>query len=776
MRFDEINIIGEFKINGLTGSPGQALGLSGSEFTWITVSASSVIDAVLLTGTDYVICQSVNTGNPGTDAIENGNRLKSAYATASALYMTNRVSVLITPGDYDFGATPLQLTTTKVDLIGMSSDASDVILRGSGDYVLQIINSNTDTALCNVTLDGTSTTLHSFDNSGTNSCYLRWDNVIATGNIFTDDDVSSYTDLNGDFKNIKVYSSPYAFYTLNGNIDGVYDNIELTDITYGFYSNGGFLLGTYSNITLSGTLDSIFNTGGFEMIATFENIKCGNVNGNIFTSYGLNGKFRNIEIGDVGSSILYSALGDLDGTFENIKMGNVSQNALSTNTGNLTGTFSNIEIGDCTNAFYCQTSGTVSGTYQNIEIGIVSGNLFYTDDGSFQGTYNNIKILDISNAFTTFVGDINGVFENIEIGNITGDLFYTDNGSIQGTYKNIKTGDINGNALRARIIGNIDGIFTDIEVGNVGGLFIEGSILRGNFSNIKVGDGGVGSRRFEAGQIDVVLDLLEVGNCTSVFSSSGTVSGTYSNIQIGNVTDVFESNFNLTGTYENIKIGTCSNAFVSTTSDINGYFDTIEIGDASNSVFYSNSYLYGTYKNIKMGDVTNYVFYASVTIDGIFDNIKFSNCSFFLKVDAGFIYGTYSNITGLNVATNLISTGSDFIGSMKNCTFEDVGNFGGSIYDSTFENLNFKGSLYMSSSRIFNSTIDARGLSQPALGLNGGGVVERCKFLSDTDIPSINSTGPINAQISFTITNYGITSSITNDISTPLNINNSNIT
>ena len=141
MRFDEINIIGEFKINGLTGSPGQALGLSGSEFTWITVSASSVIDAVLLTGTDYVICQSVNTGNPGTDAIENGNRLKSAYATASALYMTNRVSVLITPGDYDFGATPLQLTTTKVDLIGMSSDASDVILRGSGDYVLQIINS-----------------------------------------------------------------------------------------------------------------------------------------------------------------------------------------------------------------------------------------------------------------------------------------------------------------------------------------------------------------------------------------------------------------------------------------------------------------------------------------------------------------------------------------------------------------------------------------------------------------------------------------------------------
>jgi hypothetical protein len=151
MRFDEINIIGEFKINGLTGSPGQALGLSGSDFTWITVSASSAIDAVGLTGTDYVICQSVNTGNPGADAIENGNRLKSAYATASALYVSNRVSVLITPGDYDFDATPLQLTTTKVDLIGISSDASDVILRANGDYVLQIINSNTDTALFNFT-------------------------------------------------------------------------------------------------------------------------------------------------------------------------------------------------------------------------------------------------------------------------------------------------------------------------------------------------------------------------------------------------------------------------------------------------------------------------------------------------------------------------------------------------------------------------------------------------------------------------------------------------
>jgi hypothetical protein len=223
MRFDEINIIGEFKINGLTGSPGQALGLSGSEFTWITVSASSVIDAVGLTGTDYVICQSVNTGNPGADAIENGNRLKSAYATASALYTSNRVSVLITPGDYDFDTTPLQLTTTKVDLIGISSDASDVILRGRGDYVL-LLDDNINTALYNVTL-GTAS-LHSVYNSGSLSDYLIWKNVILNGNVFTDGN-SSYGNLNGHFEDIKVIDGGYNFYTLLGDIDGIFNNIEI---------------------------------------------------------------------------------------------------------------------------------------------------------------------------------------------------------------------------------------------------------------------------------------------------------------------------------------------------------------------------------------------------------------------------------------------------------------------------------------------------------------------------------------------------------------------
>jgi hypothetical protein len=782
MRFDEINIIGEFKINGLTGSPGQALGLSGSDFTWITVSASSVIDAVGLTGTDYVICQSVNTGNPGPDAIENGNRLKSAYATASALYVSNRVSVLITPGDYDLGAQQLYLTTNNVDLIGLSSDASDVILRGSGDYVLQINAAGVDTALCNVTLDANSN-LYAFDNGGQSDSYLRWDNVIVTGNMFSDDS-DSYTDLNGEFKNIKVYNSTYAFYTLYGNIDGEYDNIELTDVTFGFYPQDGYILGTYSNIKLSGTNLSLFRVA-VGINATFENIKTGNIDYIFYTSDSLNGTFKNIEIGDVANGV-FSSTSTFSGTFENIKIGNVSQNAFSPYGANITGTFSDIQIGDCTNAFYCETSGTVSGTYQNIEIGNVSGNLFYTEVGNIEGTYKNIKTGDISQmVYINSVGNINGVFENIEIGNVSGTLFFTEDGNIQGTYKNIKIRDVDDTVFRARNTGNIDGIFIDIEVGNVG-LFIEaGNILRGNFSNIKVGDGGLGSRRFRAdSEIDVVLDLLEVGNCVSVFSSSGTVSGTYSNIQMGNVTDVFESNFNLTGTYENIKIGTCSNAFVSNTSDINGYFDTIEIGGVGNNNKFrgSNGNLYGTYKNMKFANTYN--LFSVSNINATFENIEFNgNGNKVFHSTGGDISGTFSNITSSSVNSELF-VANNIYGYYKDITLGTASSFmSGTINSSTvLDNLKVNGYIQSAfTGRIINSFVDARSFANSAITLDTGAIVERCKFLSDSGLNTVESSefspGPVpatTAKVSFTIANYGI--NIINEIGTPLNIDNPNIT
>ena len=95
---------------------------------------------------------------------------------------------------------------------------------------------------------------------------------------------------------------------------------------------------------------------------------------------------------------------------------------------------------------------------------------------------------------------------------------------------------------------------------------------------------------------------------------------------------------------------------------------------------------------------------------------------------------------------------------------------------------NLKANSYLSNfaGKITNSTIDARGFNSSAISIVSTvsltPTTERCKFLSDSGYITIDATLNPNAQISFTITNYGITSSITNDISTPLNIDNSNIT
>ena len=781
MRFDEINIIGEFKINGLTGSPGQALGLSGSEFTWITVSASSIIDAVGLTGTDYVICQSVNTGNPGTDAIENGNRLRSAYATASGLYVSNRVSVLITPGDYDLGGEQLYLTTNNVDLIGLSSDASDVILRGSGDYVLQIMNPNTDTALCNITIDGTSTAYYSIDNAENNGCYLRWDNVIARGYMFSDDNFS-YSELTGEFKNIKVYDSSYAFYTLSERINGIFENIELTNAPYSFYADGGDLLGTYSNISIQGSVTSAFYTNISSGInATFENIKIGNLN-LAFSGNPILGNFRDIEIGDSNATFYVNSSGDISGTFENIKIGNVASYTFYTNSGYLTGTFSNIEVGDCTSIFSTETSGSISGSFKDITTG-TSSNIFSVYD-NISGTFENIKTGSISQYIFNSLssGNVLGTFNNIEIGDVAANAFV--GGYISGTFSNIKTKDISSDFFISG--SNLEGSFENIKTDNLSGSFqsSSGDIL-GTFKNIEFGNVD-GSIFYAGGTISTIFDTITIGDITNdVVFSSGNITGTYSNIQIGNSTNAFQSNLNLTGTYENIKIGTCSSAFISTTSDINGYFDTIEIGDLSiGGSFVAGNDLLGIYKNINIGDATGQILFDSTSYtDGVFENIEIRDCASFFNVGNVNLSGTFSNIKGGNISSSAFTPGTlNLTGYYKDITLGTVGFImgAGTILSNIIID-NLKVNSYIPAifpGKIINSFIDARGLANSAIIITDDTIVERSKFLSDSGYYSISSPGEISALISFTITNYGITSSITNNIlpADPLNIDNSNIT
>ena len=171
MRIDEIDLIGNFTINGLSPQTDQFLGLSGSELTWLDPAPSQ--SGVSIYGNRYVYCNSVE-GNQ----VSSGTNLKNAYASASTFIVsaTARGVVLVSPGVYDFNNSPLNLTASYIDIIGISSDANSVLLKATNaDYVIQLINSNVDTALCNVTL-GTAS-LYAVDNDSNTGCYLRWDNV-----------------------------------------------------------------------------------------------------------------------------------------------------------------------------------------------------------------------------------------------------------------------------------------------------------------------------------------------------------------------------------------------------------------------------------------------------------------------------------------------------------------------------------------------------------------------------------------------------------------------
>ena len=769
MRFDEIDIIGEFKINGLTGSPGQALGLSGSDFTWITVSASSVIDAVGLTGTDYVICQSVNTGNPGPDAIENGNRLKSAYATASALYVSNRVSVLITPGDYNFDATPLQLTTTKVDLIGISSDASDVILRASDVNSVLGYESGVDSALYNLTL-GTSLDIGV---SGSGTSYLRWKNVIVSQNSFYNS-VYGFENLNGEFEDIKCNNNS-NFAKVNGDLNGTFNNIKIGNNTENvFSSNFGGIFGTFSNIEI-GDVGNAFSSNSY-ITGYFKNITTGNVGSIIYSSGQITGEFENITIGNVSNAIYGSTI---SGTFNNITIGDASYTFYSEN--NITGTFSNIEVGNVGYLFFSITSD-VDGSFKNITSGNVSNYAFSTaGTGNLTGTFENIKTGDNYFIFSIVgSGYINGIFKNIEIGNTTADVLSAES-NIIGTFSNIKIGTIQNTAFNS-LNGSIYGYFDNIEILEIiGSSFICLTNIDSTIKNLTIGSIG-GNFLSPEDTLSGTFSNIKIGYCNSFMSNAASINVNIKDLTVNAVGgDLFQSFNSITGTYENIKIGTCSNAFVTDISDINGYFDTIEIGDVSDSIFSSSGNLHGIYKNIKTGNVTNYAFNGNIT-DGTFENIESKDISSLFSFNS--ISGTFSNINGGSIVNAFSIGGGTLYGYYKDITLGTVSNFMAcSILDSSvvIDNLKVKSFIGNDNFRgkIINSFVDARGFNAYPIQLSSSvaPTIERCKFLSDISIFSIKSDGfTPNAKISFTITNNEIDGDITNIISDPKNINNPNIT
>jgi len=797
MRIDEIDLYGTLLISGSTGSEGQILtyGNDGG-FAWGTASGGSsgpTSSYFKTSGYNYVICETVNNGiDPSADAIINGTNLANAYDLAKTLDVgtksaTNRVVVLLMPGDYDI--TTFLLDTSFIDLVGVSTNPYDTILRSTTQYATLEYSLPVDSALKNLYLKpGTLLSVDNYEGAGEGS-YLRWENLILSGNAFWTGSAYGFTNIYGEFKNIKVLDNCYSFVS-SGIIDGIFDNIEVGDGVYSFFTGGGGsnITGTYSNIEIGDNSFGFQSGGGIS--GRYENIKSG-LNTQIFTTNGgaggnISGYFENIK--SSSDSFAQGSSGDITGTFKNIKIdgGNLNFMAYS----NIDGIFDNIEIGDTDYVFSIAGPGYITGTFSNIKIGNLTNYVFKYGD-PISGSFKNITIGNTGDAFFSNATSLIGEFENITIGNVTNDVFKATD-MISGSFKNITIGDITNNSAFHTDggSGQILGTFDEIKIGNIasttGYFFSSGSTMSGTFSNIEIGDASQylsNVRTFTTFINGVILgsyENLKIGSTSYLFYCNGDLmSGIFNNIQFKEVALQSFSGYFISGTYSNIKTSSIQASFFDAAAfnpicSLSGTFENIEIPGSTNLLFSSGN-LSGTFRNIKLGDlsgITGDVFYSSSSTDltGTFENIEVGNGNSsydVFKSYGGSIIGTFSNIKigeGWNYSFNASSGAGGFSGYFKDIYISaldsDYAFYGASVSSTTIiDNLWCDNRFFAGlGGKLLNSTIYGHNNGDGwALDIQSDGtIIENCKIMGRINGPPdytiYSSTGAkSNVQILYTI-------------------------
>jgi hypothetical protein len=684
MLIESIDLYGEFILNGSTGSDGQVLTFDNNGgFTWGTASTGEggggpTSSYAKTDGYNYVICETVNTNDPAADALTNGTNLLNAYTQAKNLNVgglssTNRVSVLLMPGDYDLGDTgQFQLDTSYVDIVGVSTNPYHAILRSSSQYATLQYTNPIDSALRNICLKQGLTLAVDDDGGNGDGSYLRWDNVFIDGYAFIDisGTISGFTNIYGEFKNIKILDNSFALCTLNGSIDAIFENIIVKSGGLGLSiiptpeNQSLTLSGTFSYIVVESSATALNSYGNIQ--GTFKNIRGEQGSSMLNANFNYDGTFENIE--SFGSSIFGAGnnigVGHIAGVFRNIKAGS----------GFLTydyidGIFENLEMsGGGSDVF--SANGTISGTFSNITIGDVE--FVYRDADTICGTFENIKIGNVSSsAFRTSVdvvgvnpGKLYGTFRNIEIGNVDDHAFSSQN-LITGVFENIKIGDMTDTTSNSSFytewgFGYIDGYFKNIEIGDSYGsidgyFFTSGATLSGTFSDIRIGS----ATSWGSGGI-------------RTFVSSKDSSSTASTI----------------GTYENIEVGDTSYLFYGTYGDLDCEIDNLK---SKNSTFLlcARQNVYGTYSNIKCYDIQSSVFQSeygrtNINLDNFYSDYIFSSfVETSVSASPGTIEGKYKNIY-IGYSDNIfavqgpgVSGGLDIDGIYENI---EVKSFGQNLY------------------------------------------------------------------------------------------------
>jgi hypothetical protein len=265
-------------------------------------------------GQNYVIVQSVNTGNPAGDALTNGVNLLAALAELNTFdwgtrSLDNIGSLLLMPGTYDLNDQTIQMVNF-INIVGVSTNRRDTIITASGMLADQIHISwgpNVTAGLQNVELIA-DVANGAIMLGGDDTSFPIVENVyMGSDMIFSNDGgTCGFNNLVGSWKDIEFQSTKFAFIAKN-DINATFKNIIVGNLTkYIFYSDND-ILGNIENVVGKIISSSIIYANN-NISASITNL---NANGNIYTSGGVfNGKLINSTINSIGIGISINNLGN----------------------------------------------------------------------------------------------------------------------------------------------------------------------------------------------------------------------------------------------------------------------------------------------------------------------------------------------------------------------------------------------------------------------------------------------------------------------------------
>ena len=679
MRYDLIDLQGDFKINGSTGFQGAALGYSSSTIEWLEVNKELVVGSLGATGYNYAIVAA--TGSP----TENSLCLTNAINQAATYWyggqtIDNRYTIFLLPGEYRGAITPLE----HMDIVGLARNPYDVVLSSNFDRVL--ISTNASYGLRNVYLSDKGQFGGAFC---TGDAEVYWKNIVVGTGVISS---VNWINFQGTFEDIFIEADG-SFAVSDGNI-----------------------LGTFSNIT-GNRISQIF-TGGANINISLKNLEVTGLSLESLTSLNndLRGNYEDIKV--ITDHDLFKASVLISGNFKNIKVfGGQASDYLMLAT-NIEGRFENIWASDFTNLFRTQSTNSQRLLIKNSHFENIINFLSVSQ-------YQNLILKNISTNNVQYVISSSGIdASSVEIKNSTFlncSQFLMSSGDVFATFSHVTV-----QSDRAFIGSNLtlnieDCDFTFSE--NAASISTEFSMnLRIRNTNIEKG-GDI----FEGGRGDVDLDISNstIGDVNNLlnYTYGGNLYGTFSNCVFRSVNDAFSPQTFYANIY-NCQFGKIRGNFIipgvfGLTFD--GKLTKVDIGSVAGDLFAVDNISQNTkVREITVGNVGGNAFCVGVSNAGIspqFEKITLGNVSGDLFCSSGGpIAGNYLKIKAGKVSGNLFRSDFDVVtdtivirGNFRDIEVESaldvfktysVGSLQTRIDDAYFENI-----IIGSCSTIFDSNV-----------------------------------------------------------------------